>query len=379
MPAPELLPDSGVIGQLLSDGHRFNFFQAVRLLTLCESDREPVGHDSVPQEEVVRFGAHASIEFPASQIDDISRHSDPNRPPKMSVNFFGLATPLSALPQHYTEIVLERLARKDRALLDFLDLFNHRLLSLFYRAWEKYHFWIASEHALLREQTARVAGGEAFRAFVLNERPQLDPVGQILLCLTGLGNPASRYVMSERDRLEPRTTIPDQTWRFYAGLLSQRHRPAISLELMLNDHFGWPVRVQSLVGRWLHLESADRTRLSRGGNTRLGQETVAGQKVWEVQGRFRLRIGPLDYAQFCSLLPIGEAHEPLTQLTRFYAGQHLDFDLELQLRTAEIPPLRCGDRTGFGARLGWNTWLPAGRRTEDSVSVVLRTAGEQNE
>jgi type VI secretion system protein ImpH len=144
MPAPELLPDSGVIGQLLSEGHRFNFFQAVRLLTLCESDREPVGHDSVPQEEVVRFGAHASIEFPASQIDDISRHSDPNRPPKMSVNFFGLATPLSALPQHYTEIVLERLARKDRALLDFLDLFNHRLLSLFYRAGVKYHLWIAS-------------------------------------------------------------------------------------------------------------------------------------------------------------------------------------------------------------------------------------------
>lgn len=379
MPAPQPLPETGVIGQLLAEGYRFNFFQAVRLLTLCEPDRAPVGHDASPRQEVVRFGAHASMEFPASQIDDIIRHRDPDRPPHMAVNFFGLTTPISGLPQHYTEIVLERLARKDRALLEFLNLFNHRLLSLFYRAWEKYHFWIAAEHALLRERAALSIGGETLRDFVVNERPQLDPLGQVLLSLVGLGNPAARYVMSERDHLETRTGIADQTWRFYAGLLSQRHRSAIGLESLLSDHFGWPVRVQALVGRWLHLEAADRTRLKRGGNTRLGSETVAGQKVWEVQGKFRLRIGPLGYEQFCSLLPIGDAHEPLTQLTRFYAGQHLDFDLELQLHTAEIPPLRCGDRTGIGARLGWNTWLPAGRKSHQSASVMLRTAGEQCE
>lgn len=372
MTQPDQITASSVIGQLLSEGYRFNFFQAVRLLELWEAERAPVGHDAAPQQEVVRFGSHASVEFPASQIDDIAAARDETHPARMTVNFFGLIGPVSALPQHYTEIVLERLARKDRVLLEFLDLFNHRLISLFYRAWEKYQFWIMGERAIHQDRRAAQAGPEALRSFVLDQRPQLDPIGQILLSLSGLGSPATRYVLPHRDKLEPRTEIADQTWRFYAGLLSHRHRPAINLEAMLADHFAWSVRVRPLCGRWLQLERADRTRLTRGWNTRLGMETVAGQKVWEAQGKFRLQIGPLNYDQFCSLLPIGSAHRPFTQLTRFYAGLHLDFDLELQLRTIEIPALHCGDKGGIGPRLGWNTWLKARTFTTAIASVMLR-------
>ena len=226
MTTPDPFPASSVIGQLLSEGYRFNFFQAVRLLELWEADRAPVGHDAAPQREAVRFGTHASVEFPASQIDDILPASDETHPARMTVNFFGLAGPMGALPLHYTEIVLERLARKDRVLLEFLDLFNHRLLSLFYRAWEKYQFWIVGERALYQDRRVAQAGPEALRAFVLDQRPHLDPIGQILLSLSGLGSPATRYVLPHRDKLEPRTEIADQTWRFYAGLLSHRHRPA---------------------------------------------------------------------------------------------------------------------------------------------------------
>ena len=222
------------------------------------------------------------------------------------------------------------------------------------------------------------AGAEQFRAFVLDQRPQLDPLGQILLNLVGLGSPATRYFLRRRDQLQPRTEIADQTWRFYAGLLSQRHRPAISLEAMLTDHFAWPVCVRPLRGRWLQLELADRTRLTRGWNTRLGQETVAGQKVWEVQGKFRLQIGPLNYDQFCSLLPIGSAHRPFAQLTRFYVGQHLDFDLDLHLRTSEIPALRCGDKVGIGPRLGWNTWLRTRGFVKGTASVSLRPYDDES-
>ena len=378
MTPPDQFPASSVIGQLLSEGYRFNFFQAVRLLELWEADRAPVGHDAAPQQEAVRFGAHASVEFPASQIDDIAAARDETHPARMTVNFFGMIGPVSALPQHYTEIVLERLGRKDRVLLEFLDLFNHRLLSLFYRAWEKYQFWIVGERALHRDRRVAEAGPEELRAFVLEQRPQLDPIGQMLLSLTGLGSPATRYVLSHRDRLDSRTEIADQTWRFYAGLLSHRHRPAINLEAMLADHFAWPVRVQPLCGRWLQLERADRTRLAPGGNTRLGMETVAGQKVWEVQGKFRLQIGPLNYVQFCSLLPIGSAHRSFAQLTRVYAGFHLDFDLELQLRTVEIPALHCGDKSGIGPRLGWNTWLKTRSFTSEVASVMLRPYDDEH-
>lgn len=369
---------SGVIGHLLSKPYQFDFFQAVRLLELMSPDREPVGHNTLPDREVVRFGAHASLEFPASQIHDITRPTvkaaGKLRPPFMCVAFFGMHGPLGALPQHYTEIVIERLAKKDRVLLEFFDLFNHRLLSLFYRAWEKYQFWISSERAMMREASATANGGEQLRSFVLKDRKSLDPVGQILLDLAGLGQTAARYHLSERDELKSRTGISDQTWRFYAGLLSQRHRPAASLEGMLCDYFGFTVRVKPLCGRWLQLEDQDRTRLTRGWNTALGKETVAGKKVWEVQSKFRLSIGPLNYEQFCSLLPIGTAHHSLLQMTRFYAGQFLDFDLEAHLLSSEVPELRCGDRKGIGPRLGWNTWLKTRGFPAPTVSVVFPTA-----
>lgn len=372
MSLKNLPPAASVVGQLFSAGYRFSFFQAVRLLEQWETDRAPIGHDASPQQEIVRIGAHASMEFPPSQIDEIVIAKNDGKPHRMTVNFFGMTGPQGALPQHYTELILERLSRKDRTLLEFLDLFNHRLVSLFYRAWEKYQFWIQGERALLQDRKAAEAGAEELRAHVLDQRPQLDPIGQMLLCLSGLGSPATRYSLPQRDRLQPRTEIPDQTWRYYAGLLSNRLRPAISMEGMLSDHFGLNVRVLPLCGRWLQLEPADRTRFTLDGNTRLGVETVAGKKVWEAQGKFRLRIGPLNYVQFCALLPIGDAHKPFAQMTRFYVGMHLDFDLELQLKTSEIPELRSGDRRGIGPRLGWNTWLKTSQFKSDVESVMLR-------
>ena len=367
---------NGIIGLLLSEGYRFNFFQAVRLLELWDKDGSPVGHDVAPQKEVVRFSAHASLVFPASQITDVIQRLDAEHPSVMIVTFFGLMGPLGALPQHYTEMVAERNAVKDRVLQEFFDLFNHRLLSLFYRAWEKYHFWIAGERTLQLEIEAIKDGPEHFRKFVVDRRPKLDPLGEILLSLSGLGSPATRYFLPQRDRFESRTDVSDHTWRYYAGLLAHRHRPAIGLQSMLADHFGWNLRVRPLCGRWLQLEKADQTCLVAGGNTRLGQETVAGHKVWEVQGKFGLQIGPLNYEQFCDLLPIGTAHRPLVQMTRFYVGQHLDFDLDLQLRTTEIPDLRAGDKTGIGPRLGWNTWLKSRVLTESVASVRLRPYDE---
>jgi type VI secretion system protein ImpH len=141
---PPSAPPTGVIGKLLTEGFRFSFFQAVRLLECWRPTRSPVGRDSDPGQESVHFGALPSSDFPASQIYDVSAPSKPDRPPRMTVTFFGMTGPLGALPRHYTELVLERIAKKDRTLLAFLDLFNHRLISLFYRAWEKYRFWIST-------------------------------------------------------------------------------------------------------------------------------------------------------------------------------------------------------------------------------------------
>ncbi len=361
-----------VLSLLWDEGYRFNFFQAVRILERSGSSRAPVGRDAPPHLEVVRFGAHPSLAFPASQIYDASPpNAGKDRPASLTVTFFGLFGPLGALPQHYTETIIDRLGHKDRVLLDFLNLFNHRLLSQFYRAWEKYQFWISAERVLHQERQAKQTSPERLRKFVLEDRPRLDSIGQVLLSLAGLGDSATRYRLRATEVLEPRTQVSDQTWRFYTGHFAQRRRSAIGLEQILEHHFGRQVRLHSLCGRWLHLDRSDRTCLVLKGNTQLGRETVIGSKVWEVQGKFRLQIGPLGYVNFCHFLPIGNAHQPLGELTRFYVGMQFDFDVELTLLKEEVPPLRCGDRTGIGPRLGWNTWLMTRDFPGVTVSVVI--------
>ena len=121
----------------------FHFFQAIRLLERFFPERKPVGRFVNPSEEIARFGAHPSLAFPASEIQSLEWNS--TKPHKMTVNFLGLMGPIGSLPQWYTGLVAERLRSGDKTLRDFLDIFNHRFLSLFHQAWEKYRFPIAYE------------------------------------------------------------------------------------------------------------------------------------------------------------------------------------------------------------------------------------------
>ena len=83
--------------------------------------------------------------FPASEIQELTLPPDDDSPATMKVNFMGLSSPQGVLPTPYTELIIERTQKKDNALRDFLDLFNHRLISFFYRAWEKHHFFVSYE------------------------------------------------------------------------------------------------------------------------------------------------------------------------------------------------------------------------------------------
>ena len=363
--------EPSLLDVLRKEPYRFEFFQAVRVLARAQAERKPVGYDHPPEQEVARFRPHESLKFPASQIHSIVPPAGEGEPETLEVTFFGLTGPVGTLPQHYTEIIIERLGRKDRTLRDFLALFDHRLVSLFYRAWEKYRYWLATERTMVRELEAEAAGPEAQRSFVINERPRLDLFSQILLDFAGLGNPAVRYGLRNRRNLQPRTAIEDQTYRFYSGLLAQRHRSAVGLEGMLADFFGWPVRLKPFCGQWLVLDLEDQTKLVAGGNIELGRTAVAGRKVWDVQSRFRLQVGPLTYEQFCRMLPIGDAWTRFTQLTRLYAGQQFDFDVQLLLLKAEVPQCRLEKPKGIGPRLGWNSWTYSKHFDKEVATVTL--------
>jgi type VI secretion system protein ImpH len=341
----------GVIDRLRTDPHRFTFQQAVRLWQregLRTGTGRPVGHDHPPAQTAVRLTAHQALGFQPGQVAP-RRHRDDEEdgPPHVSATFLGMTGPNGALPQHYTETVMQRSRERDTALREFLDTFNHRLLSLFWRAAAKYRL---------------------DQSYELVEEGATDPITQSLLALVGLGLPGLR------DRLP----VPDECIIHYGGHFSHRPPSAVALEGMLSAMVGRPVQLVQFHGRWLTLPPEEQTRLGAPEGCRLGLDTVAGDRVWDVQGSLRLRIGPLTWAQFRQFQPDGDELRRLAAVTRLYVGPEFAFDVQVVLARQEVPrprmPSAGGDADADeGPRLGWNTWLvhdPPRQDAEEAVFMI---------
>jgi type VI secretion system protein ImpH len=344
-----------VAERLWEEGFAFDFFQAVRIMERLFPDRRPIGRDGPAREEVVRFRARLALTFPPSSIYELTPATEALRLPLMEVAFMGLYGPSGVLPRHYTELLL-RLQRDSKgpertALRAWFDLFNHRVVSLFYRAWEKYRFYIPYER----------------KEYALSEP---DTFTQGLLSLIGLGTNRLRdrlrvAAWEEQDNeLRPRllAQIDDLVLLHYSGILSHRRRHAVTLEAMLRDYFRLPVRVKQFQGQWFRLDEANQSRMGPDGpNNQLGVNLVAGSRVWDVQSKIRIRVGPLAYRDFSAFLP---DRTPVVQrkrffilvhLVRLFVGPGLDFDAQLVLRADEVPETKLGGEGG--SQLGWNTWV----------------------
>jgi type VI secretion system protein ImpH len=328
--------------QLFERSYDYNFFQAVRLLHLILNDRTGVGRIAKPDEEPVRFKARQGLEFAPSSLHSVSAESDP---PRMSVAFLGLTGVQGVLPHHYTEHILVRAQAKDFAMAEFFDLFNHRIISLFYRAWEKHRFPVRFQLA--------------------SAKAELDEFSQYLFDWIGMGT----------SRLRGRMSFRDDALLRYGGLLGQRPACAAALEAILHDYFDVPVKIEEFVGAWHQLTEEDQCELGdQASRNQLGDGAVAGDAIWDPQGRFRIRLGPLKLVTFLAFLPDGRAVEVLRDLVRFYVGPVLQFDLQLVLKAQEVPWSRLGDESPAGPRIGWCSWLKTEEFTWDAGDPVFAEA-----
>ena len=366
-PPPALVAD-----RLFADAPAFDFFQAVRLLQALEPSRVRVGHGGPPGDEAIRFRSLSSLSFPPSSIYQLSHAPQRERPPELTQAFLGLTGPNGVLPRHYTELVmhldLERRDPERHSLRDWLDLFNHRFASLFYRAWEKYRLHLEPDRRPAHLPAAEGATG---------------PFETSLLSLIGLGTPTLQgrlrvpFIRSGPTRPAP-PRVEDQTLIFHAGLIMHQTRSACGLEAILRHYFGLQVQLQQFLGRWLHLAEPMQSRLPAGAESsnRLGINSVLGERVWDIQGFFRVRIGPLSYREFLDFLPDPTQADGTpasflaAQLIRFYAGPELDFEIQLVLRDKEVPRCQLPIGDSVGPILGWNSWLanePLGRDPDDAA------------
>jgi type VI secretion system protein ImpH len=329
---------------LVEQPYDFDFFQAVRLLGLILADREGIGEAAKPGEEVVRFMARQSLEFPASAIHDLDVDSDPAR---MVVAFFGLTGFQGVLPHHYTEHIIARAVARDYSMAAFFDLFNHRLVSLFYRAWEKPRLPV-----LYQSAAVRAAG--------------IDRFTQHLFDLIAMGTPGLRGRMEIRDLALLR----------YSGLLVQHPRSASALQSILRDYFDVAVAIDEFQGEWHVLEQDNLCNLDDTDlRNELGVGAIAGEVVWDTQSRFRVRLGPLKLVRFLAFLPGGQAVKELNDLVRFFVGEVFQFEWQAVLKAREVPWSRLGDESPAGPRLGWCSWLKTEEFTTDAADAVFN-AGE---
>ena len=317
----------------------FEFFQTIRLLERLQPDRKPLGRFVSPRQEIVRIGTHATMSFPASYIQDATWKE--NETPFLLVNFMGVTGPMGVLPHYYTVLLMERLRAKDRTLRDFFDLFNHRFISLFYRAWEKYHFGVAYE------------------------RGELDPFSRNLLDLVGLGTKG----------MQKRLDVRDEAIVFYGGLFSQRPRNAIGLEQLLADYFGVRTKVQQFVGAWYKIDSGTQCQLEEWGyqvSRQLSVGALVGDEIFSHQSKIRIRLGPLTLAQYKDFLPDGSAYGPLRSLVRFWAGDALEYEVQLVLHRENVPTCNLGDDSAEPPRLGWLSWVKSKPQQHDPEETILR-------
>jgi type VI secretion system protein ImpH len=301
----------------------YDFFQVLRRIESLFPEKPRIGASLRPADDPVRFAQEPALTFAPATLSAFTPPNDNSRYPRMEVRFFGLFGPNGPLPLHITEYARERqMHGGDRTFARFLDVFHHRFVSMFYRAWAQ------------------------AQPTVSLDRPHADRFAGYSGALIGIGMPSALK----------RDALPDHAKLFYSGLLARHVRNSDGLAALLSGFFRIPVRVEQFVGHWLTLPVHDRTRLGAKAGS-LGGGAMLGSRVWDRQHKFSTWIGPLTLAQYESFLPGGNALPKIVAWVRQYIDFELDWDLRLVLRDREVPKIRLGQ---YG-RLGWTTWL--GRRT----------------
>lgn len=325
---------------LFDEAYRFEFFQAVRLMEKIFPDRKPVGTTAQPAQEVARFRSYISLDFPSSELREITREIDDltgQEKFEMVICFMGMVGSSGVLPTHYTELVLDRVRHRDSTLWAFLDIFTHRAASLFYQAWAKYRFPVGYER-----------GNDSFTSYLFD--------------FAGIGT----------DGIRGKMDLPDESLLPYVGLIAQKPHSAAALANTIADYFDIAVEADQLTGQWLVLHDKDRTKLGSQ-NSRLGVNTIAGGMIWDQQSKFRLKLGPLQLPKFTAFLPNGTASKPLRSIVKFMTGTEFDYDVQLILEKEQVPSNILTTRALRKPMVGWTTFLKTKPFTVDDRQLVLQT------
>jgi type VI secretion system protein ImpH len=310
------------VESLKKEAYKYNFFQAMQILE--ENCRKEKKRQNPLEEGFIQCITDTSLVFPPSDIKKIEEKGDVFI---MTLTFMGLIGVSSPLPIYFSEYVA-RFEESAMPLLDFLNIFNHRCYTLFYRAWKKYR--------VINSLSKRTA----------------DSLVRSVACLSGI-NPDSIA-----DPLQMRLLA-------YTGLMAGKCRGKSGLASMLSNFFsGLPVSIKEYVPRWVPIRNPSRI----GEDVRLGINSIAGTTKWDIGGKFRICVGPLSRESFSSFLPGTENIKKMKGLVVTFLADPLDFDIEVQLQSCDLVPVVLGKSN---ARLAETASLGKSSQQSDIKSVVI--------
>jgi len=323
----------------LSDA--YDFFELLRRL---EQGGGLFGYAGPAEREPARLGQHIRLGFATHDIAEYQASKD-GQPAKVTVANIGLLGPEGPLPLHVTRWVLDRLSQRwfagaearhtsDTTFVDFVNVLQHRLIALFYRAW-------ADAHPAV--QVERGVGGRV--------RSMLESLGGIGMPGTGnAGDPSA-----------------DQVKLRQAGALGQQVDAPEKLTQLLAELFEVPVKLNEFVATWIEIPKALQSRIGQA-HASLGRGATIGPRVFSRQGRIEIRIGPMGLEKYKSFLGDGRRLPAMKRAVRDLIGEQFDVDLRVVLAGGEVPAPRAGT-----IQLGRTAWLARPAERGDADDMRLRT------
>lgn len=325
---------SDPIARLREEPWKFDFFRALRVLENEHPELPKIGESVIPAQDSVQFTQQTEMVFASSTLGEFTQDASDARP-KLSVRFFGLLGANGPMSLNLTTYALERSHnQRDGTLVSFLNIFHHRMISLFYRAW-----------ALCQKS-------------VDYDRPVTSRFAGYIGSFFGFGE----QTLLNKDSVLDRSKI------YYAGRLAPQSRCASGLQDILSDYFGVAAEIITFFGHWIGIPDDLRTRLGiHPENATLGCSAILGSHQWDVQNRIRVRLGPMDFSRFRDFLPGAQSLQRLADWIGFYTGNQFFWDVQILLKAGEVPATVLGS----GSMLGRTSWLKSQPFTSDTGDLVI--------
>lgn len=354
----------------------FDFFAAVRRLEALYPELPGFGASSRSAEDTVRFSQHPSLAFAPCTISEVRPQSD-KAPTRVFVNFIGMLGPNGPMPLHLTDHAKAReLHHKDFTFSRFLDVFNHRMASLFYRAWAVNNMPASFDRTPPAALEGNVKYEDREKIFASEKDRYPVYVGSLI----GIGMDALRH----------RDAVPDNAKLHFSGRLVGYQKGPEGLRAILSSYFKVPVHIDEFAGRWLPLPDRYYTRLGGGPSVAsdpdaqaaatlgslAGGAAIVGRHVWDSQGMFRVFLGPMKLADFIKFVPGSPSEHRLRAWIRNYLGDEFAWEAVIILDAADVPKamLAKEPKAGvMGTRLGWTSWIRSKPETRNRPDMHVRS------